>query len=118
MQDAATIQRLQMENEALRCKLADQEQRMCEQSEAVKGQEQQQVVNLEQQVDGLHSKVKDEQQGKAAAVMVSSQHSGYQQVLQKLPYCLLSCLHVTTVIVTIRKYACVRLVTIVMKLQH
>ena len=85
MQDAATIQRLQMENEALRCKLADQEQRMCEQSEAVKGQEQQQVVNLEQQVDGLHSKLKDEQKGKEAAVKVSSQHRSHQLLLQKLP---------------------------------
>ena len=44
VQDADTIQRLQMENEALRCKPADQEQRMCEQGEAVKGQEQQVVT--------------------------------------------------------------------------
>ena len=42
---------------------------MLEQGEAVKGQEQQ-VLNLEQQVDSLHSKLKDEQQGKAAAVKV------------------------------------------------
>jgi len=85
VQDADTIQRLQMEKEALRCKVADQEHSMREQAqklkaqehsmreqgEAVKGQEQQ-VENLEQQVDGLHSKVKDEQQGKEAAVKVSA----------------------------------------------
>ncbi len=70
VQDAATIQRLQEENEALRCKVADQEHSMHEQGEAVKGQEQQ-VMNLEQQVVSLLSKVKDEQQGKAAAVTVS-----------------------------------------------
>jgi uncharacterized coiled-coil protein SlyX len=70
VQDAATIQRLQEENEALRCKVADQERHMLEQGEAVKGQEQQ-VLNLEQQVDSLHSKLKDQQQGKAAAVKVS-----------------------------------------------
>ncbi len=85
VQDVATIERLQMEKEALRCKVADQEQqmaaqaqkleaqeqRMREQGDAVKGQEQQ-VVNLEQQVDDLLSKLKDEQQGEAAAVMVSA----------------------------------------------
>ncbi len=85
MQDADTIQPLQMENEALCCKVANQEHSMREQAqkleaqehsmreqgEVVKGQEQQ-VVNLEQQVEGLHSKLKDEQQGKAAAVMVSA----------------------------------------------
>ena len=85
MQDVAAIERLQMEKEALRCKVADQEQqmaaqgqkleaeeqRMRERCEAVKGQEQQ-VVRLEQQVDDLLNKLKDEQQGKAAAVMVSA----------------------------------------------
>ena len=84
VQDGITIERLQMEKEALRCKVADQEQgmaaqaqqleaqeqRMHDQGEAVKGQKQQ-VVNLEQQVD-LLSKLKDEQQGKAAAIMVSA----------------------------------------------
>jgi len=69
-----------------------QEQQM---REAVKGPEQQ-VVNLEQQVDDLLSKLKYEQKGKEAAVKVSSQLRSHQQLLQKLLYWLLSCLQMTT----------------------
>ncbi|DBA89946.1 TPA: hypothetical protein ACH3X2_004434 [Trebouxia sp. C0005] len=104
------IERLQMEKEALRCKVADQEQRMAaqvqkleaqeqhvrEQGEAVKGQKQQagsppaalapslpHLAQLHSQYGFCHVfhfclqfhdsylRLKDEQQGKAAAVMVS-----------------------------------------------
>ena len=105
VQEVATREHFQMENEVLRRKVAYQEQQMatqaqkleaqeqreCEEGEAVKGQEQQvmnleqQVVKLEQQVEGLHSKLKDEQQGKAAAVKVSSQHRSHPPSPQKLP---------------------------------
>ena len=98
MQDVAAIERLQMENKALAVqaqKLKAQEQHMRDRCEAVKGQEQQ-VVNLDQQVDGLHTKLKDEQKGKEAAVKVSSHHRSPQQSLEKLPYWLLSHHHMTT----------------------
>ena len=110
MQNVAAMQCIRMEN-VLRRKVADQEQQMADQAQELKAQEQhmreqgeqmkgqvQQVVDLEHQVAGLHSKLKEEQKGKAAAVKVSI----HQQVLQKLPYWLLSRLHMTTGFVTAR----------------
>ena len=82
MQDVAAIQCLQMENKALHCKVAVQQQHMAAQAqrfeaqeqcmhEAMKGQEQP-VANLEQQVDNQLSMLKDEQQAREAAFMVSA----------------------------------------------
>jgi len=90
VQDDAAIQRFQMENGTLRYKAADQEQQIADQAQKLKAQEQhmheqgkqmkgqeQQVVNLQHQVDGLHSKLKDEQKGKEAALKVSTQHRSH-----------------------------------------
>jgi uncharacterized coiled-coil protein SlyX len=75
VQDVAAFQ---MENKVLRCKVADQEQQMAELAQQLKAQEQhmreqgEQMKGQEQQVADLHSKLKEEQKGKAAAVKVST----------------------------------------------
>ena len=87
MQEAAARQHFQMDNEVLQYEVADlkqemvaqgqklkaQEQHMHEQGEQLKGQEQQ----VAHQVDGLHSKLREAQHSKEAAVKVSSQHGSH-----------------------------------------
>ena len=107
VQEVATRERFQLENKVLQREVADQEQQISTHAQELRAHKQnmqeqgeQQVVKLEQQVDDLLSKLKDEQKGKEAAVKVSSQHRGHQQLLQKLLYWLLSCLQMIIGFVT------------------